>query len=94
MRARRIRAARYASRARTRNRSVTQYTSGRTVNTTRARRQSIQSITPTMPNRVAISPKTATTPEVMSSLSASTSLVILVTRRPTGVLEKNAIGNS
>ena len=40
-----------------------------------------------------MSPKMATTPEVIISLRASTSLVIRVTSRPTGVREKNAIGS-
>ncbi len=43
------------------------------------------SIAPTMKTRVKTSPKTVTTPELKSSLRVSTSLVIRVMRRPTGL---------
>ncbi len=44
----------------------------------------MESMATTMKSSVKMSPKTDTSPELKSSLSVSTSLVIRVMRRPTG----------
>jgi hypothetical protein len=49
-------------------------------------RTSSSSIMTTMPTSVTRSPMALSTPEAKSSLTASTSFVARVTRRPTGVL--------
>ncbi len=84
MRATQRRVARNDRRAPRRNQLVTTKKSGITENVTRASRQSRASITPMIPSSAKRSPKTVTTPEVKSSLMASTSLVTRVMSRPTG----------
>ena len=62
--------------------------SGSTAKVISARRQSILSMMTTIPASTKMSSKIATTPEVNISLSASTSVVTRVTRRPTGLRSK------
>ena len=59
--------------------------SGSTTKLTSASFQFMPSITIMMPTSVNTSPKIATTPEVKSSLSTSTSVVTRVISRPTGL---------
>ena len=61
-------------------------TKGSTLNVTSPSCQFMLSIAPTMNVSVKRSPKTVTTPELKSSLSVSTSLVMRVMRRPIGFL--------
>lgn len=82
------RTSRKLRRAPRRNQSVTRKKAGSVAKVTSARRQSSASITVMMPSSVNRSPKTVTTPAVNSSLSASTSLVTRVIRRPSGVRSK------
>ena len=84
MRAIHARTVRYDSRTFTRNHCVTTAISGSTTKLASASRQSIPSITIMIPASVKMSPNTATTPAVNSSLSTSTSLVTRVISRPTG----------
>ena len=88
IRATHLRVSRKLSRAPRRNQSVTRKKKGSTEKVTRASRQSRASITPMIPKRVKRSPKTVTTPEVKSSLIASTSVVTRVMSRPTGFRSK------
>ena len=75
-------------RAPLRNQFVTAKKRGMTANVTRASRQLRLTITAMMPTRAKRSPKTVTTPEVKSSLTASTSVVTRVMSRPTGLRSK------
>ena len=84
MRATHLRVSRKDWRAPRRNQSVSRKKSGITAKVTSARRQSSASITPMIPTSVKRSPNTVTTPEVNSSLTASTSVVTRVISRPTG----------
>ncbi len=85
-RAIRTRMSRYAVRILARNRKAATKTSGSTLNVTSASCQFIRSIAATMKTSVNTSPNTVTTPELKSSLSVSTSLVMRVIRRPIGFL--------
>ena len=71
-----------------RNQLVTTKKNGITAKVTSASFQFMYSITPMIPNSVNRSPNTVTTPDVNSSLTASTSVVTRVIRRPTGFLSK------
>ena len=85
MRAIQARTVRYDSRTWVRNHCVIRAISGSTRKLVSASCQSIPSITIMMPSSVKMSPNTATTPAVKSSLRTSTSLVTRVISRPTGL---------
>ena len=89
IRASRMRMARKDSRMIRRMYEVTKSSSGIETNVTSARRQSRSSSTMDTPINRKMSPKIATTPCVTISVRASTSLVIRVISRPTGLRSKN-----
>src|SRR6185503_19425522 len=90
MRAMRTRTSRKLWRARTLNQKVSASSSGMMAKVTSASLQLSQNSTPTMPASSTMSPKIDTRPAVKSSLSASTSVVTRVTRRPAGERSKKA----
>ena len=89
MRATQRRTSRKVAREPARNQFVTTKKSGITEKVTRASFQFMATITPMIPKSVKRSPNTVTTPEVKSSLTASTSVVTRVMSRPTGFWSKN-----
>ena len=80
-----VRTSRKLTRARLLNQSVSRKSSGRMAKVASARRTSSATSTAAMPASSRTSPTIETMPAVNSSLSASTSVVTRVTRRPTGV---------
>ena len=88
MRATQRRTSRKERRDPRRNQLVTRNSAGITAKAVRASRQSSHNMTAMMPSSVNTSPNTVTTPEVNSSLTASTSLVTRVMSRPTGLRSK------
>ncbi len=82
----RVRTLSKPSRACLRNQFVAAKSKGTVTKDTSASRQSSQNIIPIMAKIITKSPRTSITPEVKSSLSASTSEVIRVIIRPTGYL--------
>ncbi len=88
IRATQRRVSRNELRAPLRNQLVSRKKRGITEKVTSASRQSSDSITAMIPTSANRSPNTVTTPEVNSSLTASTSVVTRVISRPTGLRSK------
>ena len=88
-----LRISRFASRMNFFSASTKRMSTGRTAKTTSARRGFIQSRMAAIPNRTVMSPTVDTSPEEISSWSASTSEVRRVIRRPVGVRSKKETGS-